>query len=177
LFTAGQPRRRLLIALVAMLIVLVAVLARVGLLQTVQGDVLRDAASQQWTRDRTLPAQRGAIFDRNGDELAISVPAATVAVNSVDSGEREVPSWRLVRRWRALIVRTGWRRAGGRERPRGGVRPRRAERVGAARRAAGAARRLDGCWRRAAPARRAPARDVPRCSRSVMVQVSPRRRP
>lgn len=67
--------------LVVMLVVLSAVLVKVGLLQTVQGDSLRSAATQQWTRDRTLPAQRGAIFDRNGDELALSVPAATVAVN------------------------------------------------------------------------------------------------
>ncbi len=64
-----------------MLIILAAVLVRVALLQTVDGDTLRNAASQQWTRDRTLVAQRGAIFDRNGDELALSVPASTVAVN------------------------------------------------------------------------------------------------
>jgi cell division protein FtsI (penicillin-binding protein 3) len=64
-----------------MLLILGAVLVRVGLLQTAQGDSLRNAATQQWTRDRVLPAQRGAIFDRNGDELALSVPASTVAVN------------------------------------------------------------------------------------------------
>lgn len=58
-----------------------AVLVRVGLLQTVQGDALRTAASEQWTRNRPLRAQRGAIFDRNGDELALSAPAATVVVN------------------------------------------------------------------------------------------------
>jgi cell division protein FtsI (penicillin-binding protein 3) len=67
---------------VAMLLVLAAVLVRVGLLQTTaEGDGLRSAASQQWTRDRVLPAQRGTIFDRNGDELALSVPASTVAVD------------------------------------------------------------------------------------------------
>ncbi|MGI9053378.1 MAG: peptidoglycan D,D-transpeptidase FtsI family protein [Ilumatobacteraceae bacterium] len=81
LFTAGQPRRRLLIALVVMLAILAAVLVKVGLLQTIQGETLRSAATQQWTRDRTLPAQRGAIFDRNGNELALSVPASTVTVN------------------------------------------------------------------------------------------------
>lgn len=67
--------------LIVMLVVLSGVLVKVGLLQTVQGDSLRSAATQQWTRDRMLPAQRGAIFDRNGDELALSVPAATVTVN------------------------------------------------------------------------------------------------
>jgi cell division protein FtsI (penicillin-binding protein 3) len=64
-----------------MLLILGAVLVRVGLLQTLQGDGLRNAASQQWTRERVLPAQRGTIFDRNGDELALSVPASTVAVD------------------------------------------------------------------------------------------------
>lgn len=81
LFNAGQPRRRLITALVVMLIILAAVLVRVGMLQTFQGETLRSEASQQWTRERTLPAQRGTIFDRNGDELALSVPASTVAVN------------------------------------------------------------------------------------------------
>lgn len=64
-----------------MLLVLTAVLAKVGWMQTVGGDTLRSQAAQQWTRNRVIPAQRGAIFDRNGDELALSVPAATIAVN------------------------------------------------------------------------------------------------
>jgi len=80
-FSAGQPRRRLLITLVVMLVLLLAVLVKVGALQTFQGDALRRAAASQWTREREVIAQRGAIFDRNGDELALSVPAATVAVN------------------------------------------------------------------------------------------------
>jgi len=64
-----------------MMIVLAVVLGRVGMLQTVQADGLRAAGEQQWTRARPLPAQRGTIFDRNGDELALSVPASTVTVN------------------------------------------------------------------------------------------------
>ena len=81
LFTAGQPRRRLITALVVLLLILGAVLVRVALLQTVQRDTLRSAASEQWTRERTLLAQRGTIFDRNGDELSLSIPASTIAVN------------------------------------------------------------------------------------------------
>lgn len=42
---------------------------------------LQSQGAQLWSRTRALSAQRGAIFDRNGDELALSVPAATVAVN------------------------------------------------------------------------------------------------
>ncbi len=64
-----------------MLLILSAVLVKVGALQTFEGDALRSAAAQQWTRDQPLRAQRGSIFDRDGEELALSVPASTVAVN------------------------------------------------------------------------------------------------
>ena len=67
--------------LAVILLVLSAVLVRVGLLQTVDGDGLRSAAAAQWTRTRPLPARRGSIFDRSGEELALSVPARTIAVN------------------------------------------------------------------------------------------------
>src|SRR5215217_6430841 len=80
-FSAGQPRRRLIVTLVVVLLVLSAVLVKVGLLQTLEGDRLRSAATAQWTRARPLLASRGSIFDRNGEELALSVPASTVAVN------------------------------------------------------------------------------------------------
>ena len=80
-FSAGQPRRRLITTLVVMLLILSAVLVKVGMLQTVEGDSLRSAASEQWTRDRPLRAPRGTIFDRDGEELALSVPATTIAVN------------------------------------------------------------------------------------------------
>jgi len=64
-----------------LLVVFVVVLGKVGLMQTTRGGALRAAGAQQWSRDRILPAQRGAIFDRNGDELALSVPASTIVVN------------------------------------------------------------------------------------------------
>lgn len=80
-FGAGQPRLRLVSTLVVITLVLGAVLGKVGLMQGTGGDGLRAAAAELWTRTRDLPAQRGAIFDRNGDELALSVPAATIAVN------------------------------------------------------------------------------------------------
>lgn len=80
-FGAGRPRFRLIATLVVMLLVIGLVLTKVGLLQGGRGQALRASASELWTRNRDLPAQRGAIFDRNGDELALSVPAATVAVD------------------------------------------------------------------------------------------------
>jgi cell division protein FtsI (penicillin-binding protein 3) len=74
-------RRRLLVVLVVTLAVLGAVLARVVQLQTTEGESLRQAGAAMWTRDTTIKAQRGTIFDRNGDELAISVPTTTVTAN------------------------------------------------------------------------------------------------
>jgi cell division protein FtsI (penicillin-binding protein 3) len=80
-FAAGSPRRRLIAVLVALVVFLVAVLARVGALQTSQGETLRAAGARQWTRTREIQATRGTIFDRNGEELAMSVPASTVTIN------------------------------------------------------------------------------------------------
>jgi cell division protein FtsI (penicillin-binding protein 3) len=57
---------------------LVAVVARVGYLQTVDRRSLAAEGEQQRLSNVTLPADRGAIFDRNGFELALSVPQTTI---------------------------------------------------------------------------------------------------
>jgi cell division protein FtsI (penicillin-binding protein 3) len=80
-FHAGVPRRRLIVVLLVVLAALVAVLVRVGTIQTTQAEELRVEGARQWTRTTTIPASRGTIFDRNGEELAMSVPASTVSVN------------------------------------------------------------------------------------------------
>ena len=77
----ASPRRRLIIALVAIAVVLVTIVGRVVFLQTKESDTLRSAGASQWARSYDIPAQRGAIFDRHGNELAMSVPAATISIN------------------------------------------------------------------------------------------------
>ncbi len=66
----------------SLLLVIGVVLAKVGLLQGGQGAALR-ASAVGAVDPHPYPCRRtrGSIFDRNGDELALSVPAATVAVN------------------------------------------------------------------------------------------------
>ena len=54
---------------------------RVVDIQTGDGDQYRVAAADQWTRSAVIPADRGTIFDRNGEELAVSIPSATVSIN------------------------------------------------------------------------------------------------
>ncbi|MEO8267925.1 MAG: penicillin-binding protein 2 [Ilumatobacteraceae bacterium] len=62
-------------------VLFLAVLARITLLQTVQADALRSAGKSQRTTEQRLKAHRGTIFDRDGADLALSVPARTVIAN------------------------------------------------------------------------------------------------
>lgn len=80
-FAVGRPRVRLIGLLVAIVVILAAILFKVGQLQTAGGEPLRAAANEQWTRTTALPADRGTIFDRNGEELAVSVPTYSISVN------------------------------------------------------------------------------------------------
>ena len=91
-FQAGSPRRRLILAFLVVTVVLTAIIVRVGFLQTTEADTLRSAGFDQWTRSIQLPAQRGTVFDRHGNELAMSVPAATISINPklIESGPATV---------------------------------------------------------------------------------------
>lgn len=77
----GSSSVRLRLLLVMLLVVLGAVLFKVAKIQSAGGEALRSAGAAQWSRTRPLPADRGTIFDRNGEELALSIPAASVSVN------------------------------------------------------------------------------------------------
>lgn len=58
-----------------------AIVLRVVQLQTIGASELRAAGRDQRTTQLTLQAQRGVVFDRNGDELAMSIPSTTVTAN------------------------------------------------------------------------------------------------
>ena len=78
---SGIPRRRLIAALVVLSLLLVAVIVRVAILKTTDAESFRSAGAEQWTRTTDIDAQRGTIFDRHGNELAMSVPAASISIN------------------------------------------------------------------------------------------------
>jgi cell division protein FtsI (penicillin-binding protein 3) len=86
-FRAGQTRRRLLAVFVLTAIVFTIVITRVVMLQTADAEGLRAAGRDQRTSEATLPATRGVIFDRNGDELALSVPSTTIIANPKHVGD------------------------------------------------------------------------------------------
>ena len=81
MYKAGHSSRRLVAVFVISALLFLAVLARVTLLQTVQADELRTAGKSQRTTEQRLKAHRGTIFDRDGADLALSVPARTVTAN------------------------------------------------------------------------------------------------
>ncbi len=62
-------------------VLLVLAAARTAYLGVVRGSTLRKAASDQQLTDEVVTAQRGAITDRNGVELAISEPARDVSAD------------------------------------------------------------------------------------------------
>lgn len=80
-FRAGRPHRRLIALFVLTVLAFGAVLARVTILQTADAGSYSLAGTHQRTQETLLRASRGVIFDRNGDELALSVPATTIFIN------------------------------------------------------------------------------------------------
>jgi cell division protein FtsI (penicillin-binding protein 3) len=60
------------------MVALLAISSRLVVLQVLDAPSLDEAAARQRLRAIELPAERGRIFDRNGDDLALSAPARTV---------------------------------------------------------------------------------------------------
>jgi cell division protein FtsI (penicillin-binding protein 3) len=75
---AGDMRRRISAMFMVILLVLSLVYVRVLYLQTWKATKYREYSIEQRTRSRVLRAERGAIYDRNGAELAIPVPTRTI---------------------------------------------------------------------------------------------------
>lgn len=86
-FKPGRSRRRLLAVFVLTFLLFSLVVGRVVYLQLTSADELRAAGREQRTTEAVLLARRGVIFDRNGDELAMSVPARTIVANPKLVGE------------------------------------------------------------------------------------------
>ncbi len=64
-----------------LLICMAAIGVRLGYVQGVRAQSYTEEAQRQRLRKIELPARRGTIFDRNGGELAVSVPARTIYAN------------------------------------------------------------------------------------------------
>lgn len=76
-----HPRRRLLAMLVTLLFLFSLLLVRVAELQTVSPERYVAFGESQRVRSIDLPAARGSLLDRNGEELALSVNQTTIYAN------------------------------------------------------------------------------------------------
>jgi cell division protein FtsI (penicillin-binding protein 3) len=76
-----RTRRRLMVFLGVVTALFISAIVRVALLQTVQSSSLATYGEAQRLRQISLPAARGVVFDRNGVELAVSVPSYSVWVD------------------------------------------------------------------------------------------------
>jgi cell division protein FtsI (penicillin-binding protein 3) len=74
----ADPARRIKWVRLGFLLLFVAVVARLGQLQVVAQAELEARGEQQRTRTLTLSADRGSLVDRNGQDLALSLPLPTV---------------------------------------------------------------------------------------------------
>ena len=77
-FTAVAPHKRLIALFVIMALALSVILVRLVDVQGVEGDHYEAMALAQRVHSVTLAAERGSIFDRNGNDLALSVPQHTI---------------------------------------------------------------------------------------------------
>ncbi len=82
--TATPSRLRLVAAGAFFVALLVIIVLRAAQLTVIQGQSLRDIAERQHHQRLTLQPERGAVVDRNGDHLALSVDAASIYVRPAE---------------------------------------------------------------------------------------------
>lgn len=75
-----RAKKRLLFLMTAIIVLFVALAAKMGYIVFAQGEFLQEKALIQQTRDLMVAAQRGEILDRNGNVLAQSANADTVVL-------------------------------------------------------------------------------------------------
>lgn len=79
-----KVKKRLRISVAVFAVLLGALMGRVIMLQSFGGEKYLQASIDQRTRVNIVRAERGVIFDRNGNELALSVPSTTVYADPRD---------------------------------------------------------------------------------------------
>ena len=83
--------KKLGIFLIAIILLFVLLIVRIGYIQFVQGSSLKEAAYNQQAINQIISPKRGNIYDSTGRELAISAQVDTITIN---------PRKNYCRRWR-----------------------------------------------------------------------------
>ncbi|MCW8345216.1 MULTISPECIES: penicillin-binding transpeptidase domain-containing protein [Vibrio] len=81
----------------AVIVIFIALLARIGYIQVIEPDNLIKQGDLRSVRVKALPSARGIISDRNGEPLAVSVPVQAVWADPAtifkDGGFQEIDRW------------------------------------------------------------------------------------
>ena len=82
-------KKRMKNSLAISIIILCTITIRIGCIQFIQGEELQTLAYEQQTLDRKINPKRGTIYDKNGNELAVSSTVYTITVNPGTIKEKE----------------------------------------------------------------------------------------
>lgn len=73
--------KKLRVSLIVVLIIFVLLIGRIGFLQFIQGNYLKEQAYNQQTINQIISPKRGNIYDSTGKALAISAQVDTITIN------------------------------------------------------------------------------------------------
>ncbi len=82
--TSNKSKKNLILILGIVFLCMLMLCIRLGWIQIVKGSEYSDLAIQQQTRDTPIEAERGVIYDTNGNELALSVTCYTIWARPTD---------------------------------------------------------------------------------------------
>lgn len=91
---------RFVVVLIAVVSVFVVLAVRAAYIQVIEPDALIEQGDSRTLRTRDMPSYRGLITDRNGAELAVSVPVRAIYADPKIIHERD--GFSQNRRWEAL---------------------------------------------------------------------------
>ena len=79
-----QNKKRMLVFLLCFFLVTIALIIRLGVIQIINGEEYKKQAMENWSRDITINAKRGTIYDARGKKLAVSINSSSVTCFPAD---------------------------------------------------------------------------------------------
>ncbi len=79
-----QNKRRMLVFLLCFFLATIGLVVRLGFIQIIDGEEYKKQAMENWSRDITISAKRGTIYDAKGKKLSVSVNSSTVTCFPAD---------------------------------------------------------------------------------------------
>ena len=79
-----QNKKRMLVFLLLFFLVTIALVIRLGFIQIIDGEDYKKQAMENWSRDISISAKRGTIYDSRGKKLAVSINSSTVTCFPAD---------------------------------------------------------------------------------------------